>query len=51
MHMSRPIDEILVRRPEARLRIYAYSTDDAAHEGLLKIGQTVRNGLLHVEGG
>jgi hypothetical protein len=40
--MSRPIEEILVPRPEARLRIYAYSIDDTAHEGLLKVGQTVR---------
>jgi hypothetical protein len=41
--MGRPIEEILVPRPEARLRIYAYSIADAAHGGLLKVGQTVRD--------
>jgi len=37
------IDEILTPKPEARPRIYAYSIDDMAHKGLLKIGQTTRN--------
>jgi len=41
--MSKPIDEILTPKPEARPRIYAYSIDDKAHKGLLKIGQTTRN--------
>src|SRR5581483_2964646 len=41
--MSKPIDEILTPKPEARPRIYAYSIDDQAHKGLLKIGQTTRN--------
>src|SRR5437763_7673427 len=41
--MSKPIDEILTPKPEARPRIYAYSIADSAHEGLLKIGQTTRN--------
>ncbi len=42
--MSKPsIDEVLAPKPEARPRIYAYSIDDAAHKGLLKIGQTTRN--------
>src|SRR4051812_45384541 len=41
--MGRPIDEILTPKPEARPRIYAYSIDDAPHEGLLKIGQTTRD--------
>jgi hypothetical protein len=43
MTMSRPIDEILAPKPEARPRIYAYSIDDTAHKGLLKIGQTTRD--------
>ena len=30
-------------RPEARPRIYAYSIDDKAHAGLLKVGQTTRD--------
>ena len=41
--MSKTIEEILARKPEARPRIYAYSIDDAAHKGLLKVGQTTRN--------
>ncbi len=41
--MIKPIDEILAAKPNARLRIYAYSIDDKAHKGLLKVGQTTRN--------
>ena len=37
--MSKPtIEEILVPKPETRLRIYAYSIADKAHAGLLKVG-------------
>lgn len=41
--MTKPIDEILSPKPDARPRVYAYSIDDKAHAGLLKIGQTTRN--------
>lgn len=41
--VPRRIEEILPPKPEARLRVYAYSIDDTAHEGLLKIGQTTRD--------
>ena len=41
--MSKTIEEILPPKPEARPRIYAYSIDDMAHAGLLKIGQTARD--------
>lgn len=42
--MSKPtIEEILAPKPEARPRIYAYSIADAAHQGLLKVGQTTRD--------
>lgn len=41
--MNKPIEEILSPKPEARLRIYAYSIADAAHKGLLKVGQTTRD--------
>ncbi|MDY0038180.1 MAG: DEAD/DEAH box helicase family protein [Zoogloea oleivorans] len=42
--MSKPsIEEILAPKPEARPRIYAYSIADAAHTGLLKVGQTTRD--------
>jgi hypothetical protein len=42
--MSKTIEEILAPKPEARLpRIYAYSIDDHAHTGLLKVGQTTRD--------
>src|SRR6202166_1393151 len=42
--MNKPtIEEILAPKPEARPRIYAYSIDDKAHTGLLKVGQTLRD--------
>lgn len=41
--MSKPIEEILAPKPEARLRIYAYSIADTAHAGILKVGQTTRD--------
>ncbi len=41
--MSKTIEEILAPKPEVRPRIYAYSIDDKAHEGLLKVGQTTRD--------
>ena len=41
--MTKPIEQILSPKPEARPRVYAYSIDDKAHAGLLKIGQTTRN--------
>lgn len=37
------IDEILAPKPIVRPRIYAYSIDDGAHKGLLKVGQTTRD--------
>jgi hypothetical protein len=40
--MTKTIDEILALKPVARPRIYAYAIDDAAHAGLLKVGQTTR---------
>ncbi len=40
--MSKPIDQLLAKKPQARLRVYAYSIADKAHEGQLKIGQTTR---------
>jgi superfamily II DNA or RNA helicase len=41
--MSKTIEEILEPKPEVRPRIYAYSIDDKAHAGLLKVGQTTRD--------
>ena len=40
--MSRSIDDILTPKPEARLRIYAWTPNDppAAYVGLIKVGQT-----------
>src|SRR5256885_4489121 len=43
MRMSKTIEEILAPKPEVRPRIYAYSIDDVAHKGLLKVGQTTRD--------
>ncbi|MBE0418264.1 MAG: GIY-YIG nuclease family protein, partial [Coriobacteriia bacterium] len=37
------IDDILAPKREARPRIYAYSIDDEAHKGLLKVGQTTQD--------
>jgi len=41
--MSKSIDEVLAPKPQARLRIYAYTIADSAHKGLLKVGQTTRD--------
>ncbi len=41
--MNKTIEEILAPKPEARPRIYAYSIDDKAHKGFLKVGQTTRD--------
>jgi len=42
--MSRAESEIFAPKPAAPTpRIYAYSIDDAPHDGLLKVGQTTRN--------
>ncbi len=40
---SPSIEDILAPKPAARPRIYAYTIDDAAHAGLLKVGQTTRD--------
>lgn len=42
--MNKPtIDDILAPKPESVPRVYAYSIADAAHAGLLKVGQTTRD--------
>lgn len=41
--MSKTIEQILLPKPEARPRIYAYAIADKAHAGLLKVGQTTRD--------
>lgn len=42
--MSKPtIEEIFAPKPDVKPRIYAYTIHDAAHAGLLKVGQTTRN--------
>ena len=46
--MNKPtIDEVLTPKPEARLRIYAWTPDDppAAYAGLIKVGQTVQENV------
>src|ERR1700743_3786316 len=42
--MPKTIDEILARKPEARLRIYAWTPNDppTAYVGLIKVGQTMQ---------
>jgi len=47
--MSKPtIEEILASKPNFRPHIYAYSIEDKAHMGLLKVGQTTRDVKLRV---
>ena len=41
--MSKTIEELLAPKPQARPRLYAYSIEDKAHAGLLKVGQTARD--------
>ena len=41
--MGKSIEEILSPKPQVRPKIYAYSIDDKAHAGLLKVGQTTRD--------
>lgn len=40
--------ELLPEKPDARLRIYAYSIADDAHTGLLKVGQTTQDVKVRV---
>src|SRR5947209_13523947 len=42
--MPKPLEEILVPRPEAQLRIYAWTPNDppAEYVGLIKVGQTTQ---------
>lgn len=47
--MNKPtVEDILAPKPVARPRIYAYTIADAAHAGLLKVGQTTRDVALRV---
>ncbi|UFS56849.1 DEAD/DEAH box helicase family protein [Comamonadaceae bacterium M7527] len=46
--MNKTIEEILSPKPQVRPQIYAYSIDDEAHSGLLKVGQTTRDVKLRV---
>jgi hypothetical protein len=42
--MSKPIEELLPDKPEARLRIYAWSTSEIKkYEGCLKVGHTTQD--------
>jgi hypothetical protein len=47
--MSKSIEDLLPEKPEARLRIYAYSIDDEVHDGMLKVGQTTRSVESRIE--
>ena len=47
--MPRSIEELLPEKPDVRLRVYAYSIEDEAHAGLLKVGQTTRSVKSRVE--
>ena len=41
--MTKSEGEILAPKPESRPRIYAYTIEDDAHAGLLKVGQSTRD--------
>jgi len=41
--MTKVEEDLLPEKPQARLRIYAYSIEDDAHAGMLKIGQTTQD--------
>ena len=41
--VSRPIEDLLPERPTSQLRIYAYSIQDEAHGGQLKVGHTTQD--------
>src|SRR5690606_17163587 len=43
--LTRSIEEVLAPKPEARLRIYAWTPNDppAAYAGLIKVGQTTQD--------
>lgn len=43
MPVPKQLDELFEPKPESRLRIYAYSIDDAGHAGWLKVGQTTKD--------
>lgn len=47
--MPKPIEELLPPKPDARLRIYAYSIDAPSHESLIKVGQTTRSVKQRIE--
>jgi hypothetical protein len=46
--MPKDLDEIFPEKTDSRLRIYAYSIQDEAHEGQLKIGQTTKDVKVRV---
>jgi hypothetical protein len=52
--MSKPVNELLPSKPDSRLRIYAWSTDEIPrYKGCLKIGQTtidVRDRVIQSQG-
>jgi len=41
--VNKSIEVILPPKPDARLRVYAYTVDSSVHEGLIKVGQTTRD--------
>jgi hypothetical protein len=47
--LTQSIADLFPEKPEGRLRIYAYSIDDDAHDGMLKIGQTTQSVQSRVE--
>lgn len=46
--MNKPVSELMPEKIDSRLRIYAYSIQDKAHAGQLKIGQTTKDVKVRV---
>ena len=46
--MNKSPEELFPSKSDARLRLYAYSIDDAPHKGQLKIGQTIKDVKVRV---
>jgi hypothetical protein len=46
--MTKTVSELLPEKPSARLRVYAYSIQDEAHLGWLKVGQTTQDAKARV---
>lgn len=47
--MAKPEELLFPEKSQAQLRIYGYTIDDSAHDGLIKVGQTTQSAKRRVE--